>query len=517
MSAAFPSFAASDGPASQPGGPPQHLWSAFEHALIGMALIGPDNRPLRVNQALSDFLGYTVQELFGLTLVDVVHPDDLEEERRQRALLLSGCKSSYRREKRYLHKGGHVVWGDFSCTLVRDAEGRPLHYVAQVQDITRTKVAQLGLRQAQALVALAVQLGRVGAWAWDVGAARLVCSDELCAILEARPPFAPTPREAYLRFAPEYRGPMHETLQRCLAGGSPFDVEAQVLTMQERRVWVRVICEAEWDDRGRVVRLHGALQDISQAKHTQLEIARLNETLEERVRQRTGQLEHANEELEAFAYSIAHDLRGPMTSLAGFSRLLERNLHSLDGSNAHYFRRIQENVRHMSELTDALLSLARLSGLELAHAPVDLAELARQALRQLRELEPQRPVVADIPASLPATGDRRLLQQVMANLVGNAWKFSRNKPATHLRVAARRDADGQQVFLVEDRGVGFDMRHAGDLFGAFRRLHTSAEFEGTGIGLALVRKIVVRHGGRVWASAQPGAGATIYFTLNSQA
>lgn len=505
---------------AEPLGPPQHLWSAFEHAVIGMTLISPDNRPLRINRAFCEFVGYALDELLGMTLLDLVHPDDVEEERRQRALLLAGHKESYRREKRYFHKDGRLLWGDFSATLVRDAQGRPLHYVAQVQDITQRKKAEQDLHDAQSVVGIAVQIGRLGAWSYEPAGGQLTCSDELCAIFEARPPFAPGAREALEFFAGDCRRRMRETLRKCLADGSPFDVEAQVITVQGRRIWTRVICEAEWDAHGRVCRLHGAVQDISESRQTQQALqesqralAQLNASLEERVQQRTEQLQQANAELESFAYSIAHDLRAPMTSLAGFSRLLEQNLAGLDARNGHYLRRIQGNVHQMSDLTDALLALARLSAVDVAHQPVDLAALARQVLDQLRELEPGRALVADIAPALPAAGDPRLLQQVMANLMSNAWKFSRHKPCTRITVGSQRGAQGESVFFVADEGVGFDMEHAGALFGAFRRLHSSTEFEGTGIGLALVRKIIARHGGRIWAQAEPGQGATIFFTL----
>jgi signal transduction histidine kinase len=237
--------------------------------------------------------------------------------------------------------------------------------------------------------------------------------------------------------------------------------------------------------------------------------------LEERVKQRTEQLQAANAELEAFSYSIAHDLRSPLTSIDGFSRVLEECYgDQLDDKGRHYLQRIQAGVRQMSELTDAMLSLAHLSRISLKSEPVDLAEAARVVFGQLREREPQRAAaVLDAPQRLWARGDPRLLQQVMTNLVGNAWKFSARSAQTFIRVGSQPGAHCETVYFVQDRGAGFDMKHAGRLFGAFQRLHTPSEFEGTGVGLALVQKVVIRHGGRIWAESQPGGGATFYFTL----
>jgi light-regulated signal transduction histidine kinase (bacteriophytochrome) len=257
------------------------------------------------------------------------------------------------------------------------------------------------------------------------------------------------------------------------------------------------------------------MQPVTTAE-TDHEIAELKRVQQE-LRQRTAQLEAANAELEAFAYSIAHDLRSPLTSIDGFSHSLEMLCgDQLPEPGLHYVRRIRAGVRQMSDLTDAMLSLARLSRVRLRWDPVDLAAAARQAIDMLREQEPRDNVLLHVPASLPAQGDPRLLAQVMANLVGNAWKFSARKPLTEIRIGARTDEHGETVYFVADRGAGFDMAHAARLFGAFQRLHATSEFEGTGIGLALVQKIVQRHGGRIWADARPGDGATFSFTLATE-
>jgi PAS domain S-box-containing protein len=492
----------------------RHFAGAFENAVIGMTLLGMDHRRLTVNRAFCEFLGYDEDEMLARGLADVVHPDDLEEDWRQLGLLLTGAKDSYRREKRYLHKDGGVVWGDYSCTLARDHDGQPLFFVTQVQDITERKRAELQLGDTQAMLRLAAQVGRLGAWAWDVGAPRLAWSEEVCAIFEVKPGFAPTPREALRFIAPPYRRQMLATVQHCLHGGSPFDAQAEILTARGASVWVRLICEAEWDAQGHVRRLHGGLQDISESKRAQHEILRLNAELEERVHQRTAQLEAANRELEAFSYSIAHDLRAPLSSIDGFSNSLQASAgNALDERSHHFLRRIRAGVRQMSDLTDGLLSLASLSRADLRCVDLDIADLARSALAALQERSPERSVEIIVAERLPAYGDPRLLAQVVGNLTSNAWKFTSRAHHARIEVGGMRDAEGQMVYFVRDDGAGFDMAYASRMFEAFRRMHTSAEFEGTGIGLAIAHRIVTRHGGRIWGESAPNRGATFYFTL----
>ena len=733
--------------------------SAFENAAIGMALVAPDSRRLRVNRAFCTMLGYTEAQLTARTLGHITHPDDVAEDLDQRRRCLSGEVHTYHREKRYLHRDGRVLWGHLTCTLVRDDGGRPMHFISQVQDITERKRAEEALRHseerfrsltmlssdwyweqdehlrftsfsgnanigprragdraaigkrrwelqgyqpahgsweehralleahlpfhdlelvhigpdgraghvscsgepvfdsagtfrgyrgtardisprkqaeqhlrdAQALLHMAAQMGRLGAWAYEVGQPTVTWSEEACAIHEVRQGFTPTSQQALAFFAPEFRRAMQAHLRACLRDGSPFDVEAKLITAKGRPVWVRVIGEAEWDARGRVRRILGACQDISElrraseearlmarrltttlesltdafftidrdwrftyvnaeaermtgrdrgellgrrvfdmypelaelgirheleramAEHVtveletyyppsdiwvlikafpsehglavdikdvsdgvaaQREIMRLNAELEERVRQRTAQLEAANKELEAFSYSIAHDLRAPLSSIDGFSQMLEAAVGTdLKDRSGHYLRRIRGGVRQMGELTDGLLALSNLSRASLRHEPVDLAVLARAAVSACREGSPERVVDVAIAPSLPAVGDPRLLSQVIGNLVGNAWKFTARQERARIEVGSACAPDGSPVYFVRDNGAGFEMAYASKMFEAFQRVHSSAEFEGTGIGLAIVHKIVTRHGGRVWAESAPDRGATFHFSL----
>ncbi len=257
------------------------------------------------------------------------------------------------------------------------------------------------------------------------------------------------------------------------------------------------------------------------------EIRRLNASLEERVHQRTAELKLANEELESFCYSVSHDLRSPLSAVDGFSSLLEQALASsaepVAERNRHYLRRIRAGMVQMGELIDALLQLARLARAPMTLVQVDLSAMAREILGIYQEQDAGRALESEVEPGLVVIGDARLLRRLMDNLLGNAWKFSAGKAVTRIRFARAPaplgGAGGETalpVFVVEDEGAGFNMAYAQKLFGPFQRLHSPSEFEGSGIGLATVQRIVNRHAGRVWGEAELGKGARFYFSLGGQ-
>jgi PAS domain S-box-containing protein len=255
--------------------------------------------------------------------------------------------------------------------------------------------------------------------------------------------------------------------------------------------------------------------EITERRRAEKEIVLLNNLLEQRIRRRTAELEESNEDLREFAYSLAHDLRAPLSSIDGFSAQLEQRLDGrLDGKEQHYLRRVRAGVRLMSDLTDGLLALADRAHAPLLRQTVSLSAVARNIVSRLREDQPQIAVDVEIHDTPPAQGDARLLADVLENLLGNAFKFSARTAGARIEFGADASPNGVPVYYVKDNGAGFDPSYAYKLFGPFQRLHAASEFAGTGIGLAIVRKIVARHGGRVWAESAPGEGAVFYFTLN---
>ncbi len=270
------------------------------------------------------------------------------------------------------------------------------------------------------------------------------------------------------------------------------------------------------DASGRGVRMVGAMQDITGRKEAQARLLAFNAELEQRVADRTRELQTLNKELETFSYSVSHDLRAPLRGIAGFAEILSKNhAHALDDTARNYLGRVLAATHRMGELIDDLLNLSRVSRDEMRREPVDLSALAREIFDQLQQGAPERRVEIVVEDGLRAEGDVRLLRIMLENLLGNAWKFTSKTPAARIAFTAGAE-DGRPVFAVSDNGAGFDMRYADKLFGPFQRLHRVTEFPGTGIGLATVQRIINRHGGRISASAAPGQGATFRFSFACQ-
>ncbi len=267
------------------------------------------------------------------------------------------------------------------------------------------------------------------------------------------------------------------------------------------------------EDGKTVIGIFGISRDITELKEAQDKIGELNRDLERRVEERTAQLEAANKELEAFSYSVSHDLRAPLRAIDGFSRIvLDEYADKLDDEGKRLLNIVRNNSNRMAQLIDDILQFSRTGRLEIAFTQVDMSGLAHEVAQELQEAAPNPALEIRIGELPQVNGDRTMLRQVFVNLLANAIKFSRARELPVVEVKAERSGE-EIVYSVRDNGAGFDMRYQEKLFGVFQRLHTVEEFEGTGIGLAIVKRIVTRHGGRVWAEGKVGEGAVVYFAL----
>ncbi|HTK38545.1 MAG TPA: ATP-binding protein [Pyrinomonadaceae bacterium] len=265
------------------------------------------------------------------------------------------------------------------------------------------------------------------------------------------------------------------------------------------------------DEKDKVIGVVIVFRDVTERKRAEDNIRHLNETLELRVAQRTAEIEAANKELEAFSYSVSHDLRAPLRAMDGFSRIfLEDYADKLDDEGKEIIGVICDSAKTMGQLIDDLLAFSRLGRKPLETSVVDMSALAREACpRSDSSADGADIEIGDLPI---ARGDSALLRQVFVNLISNAVKYSKTKDKITINVGGYRE-NGENVYYVRDRGVGFDMEYSNKLFGVFQRLHSADEFEGTGVGLAIVHRVIAKHGGRVWAEGEVGKGATFYFAL----
>jgi PAS domain S-box-containing protein len=264
---------------------------------------------------------------------------------------------------------------------------------------------------------------------------------------------------------------------------------------------------------GRTLEWIGIVDDVHERVQSSEEIRQLNSRLEQRVEERTAELANANQELEAFSYSVSHDLRAPLRSIDGFSMaLLEDYDQVLDDTGRDYLNRVRGAAQRMGTLIDDLLKLSRVSRAEIDRQPLNLSDIAQDIVTELHESDPQREIDITIADGLGAYGDARLLRVVLDNLLNNAWKYTGKTAAARIEFGLR-DYEGTPSFFIQDNGAGFDMAYAGRLFSAFQRLHDARDYPGTGVGLATVQRIIRRHGGQIWAQADIGKGAVFYFTL----
>jgi PAS domain S-box-containing protein len=300
---------------------------------------------------------------------------------------------------------------------------------------------------------------------------------------------------------------------RLTASGSPLAVARRRRRKDGSSLWVHSARAPLRDPAGEITGVIVVSVDISDRIEAEERVRQMNVELEQRVDERTRELTLANRELEAFSYSVSHDLRAPLRAIDGFGKaLLEDYGEALDATAGDYVERMRAASQRMGQLIDDLLKLSRLSRSEMHRVRVDLSELARSIARELRESEPEREVEVVVQDGLEATGDPELLRIALTNLIGNGWKFTRDAEHARVEVGGRWQGD-EHVFFVRDNGVGFDSAYVDRLFTPFQRLHSQHDFPGSGIGLATVSRVVRRHGGRVWADARPGQGAAFFFTL----
>jgi PAS domain S-box-containing protein len=479
----------------------------FENSPLGKSMTSVDGQ-MFVNKSFCDLTGYSQEELNAMSWKVITHPEDIETTEEVTNLLLQGKNDRLRFEKRYLAKSGSIIWADVSVFLQRDEDGNPLYFITTINDLTQKK--KLEAERFRLLDIIDSSLNEIYIFNSEnlkfeyanKGALRNIgySSEEMLSLtpVDIKPGYT---EESFRKLVkPLLSGKSKliaiETIHRRKDGSEyPVEIHLQLYKNASDSLFFAFI------------------NDITERKIADEAIRKLNEELEDRVRLRTSQLEAANKELEAFSYSVSHDLRAPLRAIHSFTSILKEDYENILGDEGRRLCNIIESSSvRMGTLIDDLLSFSRLGRNSMNYSYIKMGKLALDIYNEITTPGEREKTALSINAIPDAEGDASMLRQVISNLLSNAIKYSSRVEKPEIELGFSR-GDNETIYYVKDNGVGFDMKYSNKLFGVFQRLHTDKEFEGNGVGLAIVKRIIKRHGGRVWAESEPGKGSVFFFTL----
>ncbi len=461
-------------------------------------LMGASNEEETIGKSVIDFFGPQIAKPF------------IEDDQR---IIKTGV-AIINREETIVSASGEIKYLLTTKVPIKDKDDKVTGLVGISRDITKQKEVELDLRNSKYFLEKAQKVGQIGHWISDKQTGKLTWSEEVFRIFGIDHSDFDGRIETFLnRIHPDDVEKVKSATAIAVENNQAYSVDHRIILTNGIIKWVHEQGETIYDENGKATMLIGIVQDITERKKIENEILNLNNELEEKVITRTEQLMVANAELEAFSYSVSHDLRAPLRAVSGYSRILKENYESkLDAEGIRLLDRVIGSSKMMGQLIDDLLTFSGMGRKEVMNHSIDMKFLAESCIEELLQnnsVNKWRIHVHSLPS---CEGDSGMIKQVWMNLISNALKYSAKTEKPEIEIGFKDD-QFMHIYFVRDNGVGFEMEYAHKLFGVFQRLHSHEEFEGTGVGLALVKRIINKHNGDIWAEATPGKGATFYFSL----
>lgn len=496
----------------QGGGNKWDLWASLVEqtpVCIGTSDIRT-GRFIHVNAAYERLTGYSLEELRRMSYLDLTHPEDRSENVRVVDEVARGKSPTTTLRKRYIRKDGSVVWVEVNVSVLRDSRGEPVCFAVITRGIDELIAAERQRNRTAERLREILEASTTGIIVNDPSGKFVYANPPLLRLLGYTAEELEAGELSWDRIqVPERRALDDRALEQLRATGHCDPYETELSRKDGSRVPVFVGAAFVPDDEGDGLLGTAFVTDLTPLRDVLDELVVLNEALDLRVRERTAELERANDELTGFTYHVSHDLRAPLRAIVATSRMLQQDYADVLPKDATaLLQRQVAAANRLGTLIDELLKLTRLTREELHTVPLDVTRLARDVAEE-NTLENQQARI-QVEDGLRAKGDPRLVRLLIGNLVANALRYS---PQGGTVTVGRAETDRGPAFYVRDQGIGFDMQYADKLFKPFERLVTESEFPGTGVGLANVARIVAKHNGRVWAESELGKGATFYFTL----
>lgn len=482
--------------------------SAFEYSPIGMAWVSLEGKWVKVNASVCELLGYTEEELREKTFQDITYPADLEKDLDNVRRLLAGEIATYKFEKRYYHKKGHIVWVLLAAGLIKDRSGRPLYFISQIEDITERKRAEEAIVESRQMLKAVLDTIPVRVFWKDLKLKYLGCNKHFASDAGFKNPEELVGKDDF-QMAWREQAEMYQADDRkVMESGIPvLNYEEPQTSPAGDTIWLRTSKVALRNTKGDIIGILGTYEDITVRRQEELALKEAKENAERTA----GELARSNRDLEEFARIVCHDLKEPLRMITGFLQLIQTKYQpSLDAKGIEYIAFAVEGSLRMKGLIDRMLEYARAGGRTQDLAPTPLEKSLKAAMLNLKErIDKAGAIVSHDPLpEVMAEADQ--MTQVFQNLVCNAIKFTKGRPEIHVGALMQ---DGNWLISVRDNGIGIDPKHKDRVFEVFQRLNEREQYEGEGMGLAICKKIIERHNGRIWVESAPGEGSTFYFTV----